>query len=255
MDVDQTTAASEGADITQPTITESLSSILDKKFNNQYDVLPEVYEEMKQIKDEAIKNGNFMKWPNWKETNLQEKQRLLVRTKAFKSWFGDWENDKENSSKVLDKNWEPLVFYHATDNIFTEFSREKATEYSDVGKVFWFGSEKNPETRVGHNVFGVFLKAINPIRIDTDEFLEKVLTQEFPDKYWLSVGSPDKEMAIRKYIEQNNFDVVLTYDPRFSTNSNIGWGDPNVFRVFNPNQIKSIDNYWYFSDWNNNIKY
>jgi hypothetical protein len=46
---------------------------------------------MKQIKEAAIKNGTFMKAPNGKPTNLNEKQWLQVRTKAFKEWFGDWE--------------------------------------------------------------------------------------------------------------------------------------------------------------------
>ncbi len=33
-----------------------------------------------------------MKAPNGKPTNLNEKQWLQVRTKAFKKWFGDWEH-------------------------------------------------------------------------------------------------------------------------------------------------------------------
>ena len=47
--------------------------------------------EMQQIKDQAIADGTFMKAPNGKPTNLNERQWLLVRTKAFKDWFGDWE--------------------------------------------------------------------------------------------------------------------------------------------------------------------
>lgn len=46
--------------------------------------------EMQAIKDEAIKNGTFMKAPNGKPTNLNERQWLQVRTKAFIKWFGDW---------------------------------------------------------------------------------------------------------------------------------------------------------------------
>lgn len=46
-----------------------------------------------------------MKAPNGKPTNLTEKQWLQVRTKAFKDWFGDWENDikrRELPERVLD---------------------------------------------------------------------------------------------------------------------------------------------------------
>ena len=48
-------------------------------------------QEMFDIKEKALKDGTFMKAPNGKSTNLNEKQWLQVRTKAFKEWFGDWE--------------------------------------------------------------------------------------------------------------------------------------------------------------------
>lgn len=76
----------------------------------------EVQREMDEIKQKAIADGTFMKAPNGKKSNLTERQWLQVRTKAFKDWFGDWQNDPEHSSKVLDKNGEPLVVYHGTKN-------------------------------------------------------------------------------------------------------------------------------------------
>lgn len=48
-------------------------------------------EETADIKAKAISDGTFMKAPNGKDTNLNERQWLQVRTKAFKKWFGDWE--------------------------------------------------------------------------------------------------------------------------------------------------------------------
>jgi hypothetical protein len=47
--------------------------------------------------------------PNGKPSNLTHEQWHLVRTPEFKSWFGDWENDPKNASKVVDENGEPLV--------------------------------------------------------------------------------------------------------------------------------------------------
>ena len=60
--------------------------------------------------------------PNGKVSNLTEKQYAQVRTKAFKDWFGDWENDPENASKVVDENGEPLVVYHYTTEHFNTFN-------------------------------------------------------------------------------------------------------------------------------------
>jgi hypothetical protein len=49
--------------------------------------------------------------PNGKQSNLTPEQYALVRTPQFKAWFGDWENNPESASKVVDENGEPLVVY------------------------------------------------------------------------------------------------------------------------------------------------
>ncbi len=48
-------------------------------------------EEERAIIEHAKESGTYMKAPNGKPTRLTEKQWAQVRTKAFKSWFGDWE--------------------------------------------------------------------------------------------------------------------------------------------------------------------
>jgi ribosomal protein S18 acetylase RimI-like enzyme len=52
--------------------------------------------------------------PNGKPSKLDDVQWEQVRTPAFKKWFGDWENDPQNASKVVDENGEPLVVYHGS---------------------------------------------------------------------------------------------------------------------------------------------
>lgn len=49
----------------------------------------------------------YLKAPKGADTNLEPEQWAMVRTKNYKAWFGDWENDPENASKVLDENGEP----------------------------------------------------------------------------------------------------------------------------------------------------
>ena len=48
--------------------------------------------------------GSYMKAPNGQATNLNEKQWAQVRTRAFRDWFGDWENCPDEASKVRDAN-------------------------------------------------------------------------------------------------------------------------------------------------------
>ena len=81
--------------------------------------------ELDDIKAKAISDGTFMKAPNGKPTNLDEYQWLQTRTKAFKNWFGDWENDPKNASKVVDENGEPLVVYHGSKSILNVFDPSK----------------------------------------------------------------------------------------------------------------------------------
>ena len=57
-----------------------------------------------------LSNGGLIA-PNGKTSNLTREQYKLVRTPEFKAWFGDWENDPKNASKVVDKNGEPKVYY------------------------------------------------------------------------------------------------------------------------------------------------
>lgn len=97
----------------------------------------EYSKEMQDILAKAPRNseGKLLA-PNGKKSNLTERQYAQVRTKAFKDWFGDWENDQEIASKVVDENGEPLVVYHGTDNYgFTIFD----PKYSD-DKISLFAS-------------------------------------------------------------------------------------------------------------------
>jgi hypothetical protein len=60
-------------------------------------------------------------------TKLNYRQWVQVRTPQFKEWFGDWENDPDNASKVVDKETgEPRVVYHGMpyDNPFYTFRKD-----------------------------------------------------------------------------------------------------------------------------------
>ena len=91
----------------------------------------EYTQEMKDILSKAPRDsqGRLLA-PNGNPTNLTERQWLQVRTKEFKNWFGDWENDPDNASKVIDENGEPLVVYHGTTQDFTTFSKDKLGSFT-----------------------------------------------------------------------------------------------------------------------------
>ena len=96
----------------------------DANGNIKPEVLAEIQAEREAIKSEAQSNGTFMKAPNGNATNLNEAQWIDVRTKRFKDWFGDWQNDAENASKVVDENGEPLVVQEVFINSKYEIIKE-----------------------------------------------------------------------------------------------------------------------------------
>lgn len=99
--------------------------------------------------------NNEFKAPNGNATNLTEKQWLQVRTESFKEWFGDFENDPQNSSKVLDENGEPLVVYHGTDLDFDQFNNEVLLENGEMQQLNFFAeNEKYARRFAGPQVKG-----------------------------------------------------------------------------------------------------
>lgn len=74
--------------------------------------------------------------PNGQLSKLPYKQWIAVRTPSFISWFGDWINNPEKASKVVDDNGEPKIVYHGTTATrqgyyhFTEFHISGENEYS-----------------------------------------------------------------------------------------------------------------------------
>ena len=95
--------------------------------------------EIDTLKKELESTDQYLKAPNGKKTNLTARQWLIVRTKSFKKWFGDWEHDPKSASKVLDENNEPLVAYHGTTANFTRFEAERSGEIGeDFGKLIFF---------------------------------------------------------------------------------------------------------------------
>lgn len=89
--------------------------------------------------------------PNGKRSNLTEQQWLQVRTPAFKQWFGDWENDPVNASKILDENGEPLVLYHGAKSDFWVFDMSRSVPQRNEGMMGMFFTD-NAKTAAGYTV-------------------------------------------------------------------------------------------------------
>lgn len=88
-------------------------------------------DEIDDVREKYKGSDMWLKAPNGNPTNLNERQWLQVRTPKFKAWFGDWENDPANASKIVDENGEPKVVYHDT-NATEYINQETGQNWDDL---------------------------------------------------------------------------------------------------------------------------
>lgn len=163
--------------------------------------------------------------PNGKPSNLDENQYEKVRTREFKEWFGDWENDPANASKVVDENGEPLVVYHG--GTLNPEDRGKDTYTGKYGLYFtssssraqsYIKAKKDKQYEARSSVFPVYLNIRNP--------LPKKIWSKF--KYGVDKIT-DKELA---EIKNNSSDGLI--DKGF-----MGIKYTSQYVVLEPTQVKS----------------
>lgn len=198
--------------------------------------------EKSEIKARALANGTYMKAPNGKDTKLTEEQWLTVRTKAFKEWFGDWENNPNSASKVIDDDgenatFEPLVVYHGTHagEKFNTFRIPTHIMGEKTGVFFTSDQEYAKQFSPITPLFETFLNIRNPktgVSLDRDEVVKEKVYNAM-ENHGLTI------------------DGLIGHD-KYESGLSLSKGTEYV--VFSPNQIKSaIDNIGTFSKTDNNI--
>ena len=214
------------------------------------------------------------------ETELTLHQWQQVRSPEFKAWFGDWENDPENASKVVNpKTGEPLVVYHGTNND-DFYSFEKYHDgYDDApSEAFFFTNDlETAEEYAGYNgrIIESFLYMKEPFSqfneshvdelnssIDDGEVNSPAYGETPPhfstsENMWNTIADNSHRLAhndilngVLNWVADNGYDGVILSDAIRDA------GESVSYAVFNPNQIKSAtDNTGSFSKENDDIRF
>lgn len=158
--------------------------------------------------------------PNGERSRLDESHWLFTRTEAFKSWFGDWQNDPENASKIVDANGEPLLVWQESPHDYDVHDDEKIASTNDhgyYGRGHYFFSQRNTYT-LGFYAgtgdiaeYACFVNAPSVFREDKAELVE--LTRYL-------YGYSDREGAIEQGVKviapykigYTEADVAALYD-------------------------------------------
>lgn len=230
-------------------------------------------EEKEKIVADAKANGTYMTAPNGEKTKLDAEQWATVRTANFKNWFGDWENDPENASKVVDENGEPMVVWHGRSAEFNTFEKKEGVRFimgledkvkaegfffsPDKGLAEEFASNSSRHRGGKANVVPCFLNIRRPMDLtgeDYDRIYEDVTGWEYmvgmdtQDNLW---GIMDEEGMADK-IKEKGYDGAIfveevddSYEPTKIS-----------YCALNANQIKSAENNnGDFSADNNDIRF
>ena len=180
--------------------------------------------EMDTIKQKAIADGTFMKAPNGKPTNLNERQWLQVRTTNFKKWFGDWENNPSEASKIVDENGEPLVVYHGGENNISSFiTYHQDSEVGDMYGAYFTKDKKYAKTYNKGTLYEVFLNIRNPLATEGNwtGIINKKLKETVTSKHDGIINDKfDNGILQKLHLAKTRTEVI----------------------VFNPNQVKSATN-------------
>ena len=207
-------------------------SIVERK-NGTYDLMvgnPTFESEYKYILSNAKRDseGNLLA-PNGKKSNLDERQYAQVRTKEFKEWFGDWENDPENASKVVDENGEPLVVYHGTNskwNILDTKMFGKNTDDGYYGKGLYLSSVENKAAQYG-NIMKLFVNIKKPLRAGTDPNIsmkEAIKNVELAENFNRGIDNTEEYDGVLYSGAEGRYEEIVVPTPNQikSAESNIG---------------------------------
>lgn len=196
-----------------------------------FQVSPEEFAKQKEAVRKQYENTDqWLKAPNGKDTNLNEDQWVTVRTDAFKNWFGDWEGNPAEASKVVDENGEPLVVYHKTDTMEPFDTFRTSNEWGYGGA--YFSDVRSVAERLGRNkdahVYEVFLNIRNPIDVNAD--FATYYNIERPEE--MPPGGTVDTQEIINFARQNGNDGAIVRDVMEST------GAGTDYIATEPNQIK-----------------
>lgn len=229
--------------------------------------------EKEKIVADAKADGTYMTAPNGEKTKLDAEQWATVRTTNFKNWFGDWENDPENASKVVDENGELMVVWHGRSAEFNTFEKKEGVRFimgledkvkaegfffsPDKGLAEEFASNSSRHRGGKANVVPCFLNIRKPMDLtgeDYDRIYEDVTGWEYmvgmdtQDNLW---GIMDEDGMADK-IKEKGYDGAIfveevddSYEPTKIS-----------YCALDANQIKSAENNnGDFSADNNDIRF
>ena len=229
------------------------------------ELIPVILNEAKKFEikeNDRNEKGELLVSPDGPVSNLGKQSELwwkIARTESFKNFFGDWQSDPKSSSKIVDKNGEPLVLFRGlmtdislTDFYNKEFYYKKGYYTQGIGKGVYVTAIPEVANKLGNrNKGGVLSLFANTRKPKYKENLRSFLLQELEDiTNRIILYIPKKIIKKIPEISFTNHDSVYGYR-RFNVKSKneiptveeffeVLIKDPQQLLII-PNPIKKIE--------------
>jgi len=198
------------------------------KKENIKDIINKVIGEAEKLEiSEGDRNekGELLVYPGGPVSNLGKQSELwwkITRTENFKKWFGDWQKNPKSSSKIIDKNGEPLALFRglnkdiSLDDFYDKDKYKKSQNASGMGT----GINTTPSKSIASNfgslggIYPMFVNSKKPL-YDSDS-VKRVLKPIFRhDSVFGEINQIDKSKAPIDYSSKNPQDryQILVEDP------------------------------------------
>lgn len=240
-------AKENGKEPTQEEIEEAWDMMKAEKEQEDKGYIPNVY--MQQSMDIARENerldsiypkytGETLDINGVEKTVYNSSGERIAQSKEALQNFYNWFSD----SKVVDLYGRPIVVYHGTNLQFDTFKMLSAGTTFDFPAGAYFSSNKRLAKGYTNNgiIMPVYLKMENP-------YVDNAEGKTF-NKFYDSMASK------MNYASQNGYDGYIVRKIRDSANQK-STIKADTYVVFNPTQIKSIDNRGTYSPTEGNIYY
>lgn len=165
-------------------------------------------------------------------------------TSAFKNWFGDYENDPENASKVVDSEGKPLQVYHGTgraDRVGNVFDPARATS----GPMAFFTDSKEVAEGYARDKQDTSMSYDPKYESFTSRhrFVPREGADDMPiTSAWFSLPLDVKNEIIEKSKHVTEQDGVIVYDPE--AKYGLGDFDDYTLKVNRGNAIRALIESW-----------
>lgn len=183
-----------------------------------------------------------------------------TETPRFKAWFGDWENDPANASKVVDRAGRPRVVYHGTPNgKFWTFDKNRIGETWNADETgFFFTSDRHiaedytkpyfRENSADPNLFAVYLSIKNPLVIDRNWWQRNYGRSDIYNHDAIEIWDNEQGTILDEMRNGGHDGVIIDPNPM--------GGAAKMYMVPEPTQIKSAtDSTGAFDPRNPDIRY